>query len=280
MSVEVLKPIPCLDEARELKVGYRGHPIDSDHELFREPLLPISEYGVNGVNYYSQPNNATIDPVEGVTPNVFVRKTVAEKLAAANEFLVAHDGIAALFDARVELYVRDGFRSPVLQAYLHDDVIPRLIRTQQPTWSEKQVQARVGQVIAYPQWSEASMPPHFTGGAVDLSLREVDSQKLVDTGHGKAELGKEAIHTDYLEGVLRGGLAIAGLERAINARRVLFNVMGSDEIGDVSMENNPTETWHYSLYDQMWGILRGHKTAFYGIPPEIPDELNIGSINA
>lgn len=278
MSLEVLAPIPCLDDTRELKVGYRGHPIDVNHPLYAEPLVPLCDYGVEGVNYYSQPNNATIDPVEGITPNVFVRKSVAEKLSAANEYIVSSDDLASLFDARIELYVRDGFRSPVLQAHLHDIVIPQLIRNQQPEWTEKQIQARVAQVIAYPQWSETSMPPHFTGGAVDLSLRVVETKELIDTGHGKAELGKEAIHTDYLEDVVRHGLAISGLTRALHARRALYNIMASNEIGGASMENNPTETWHYSMYDQMWGILGGHPAALYGIPSEIPDELNIESI--
>ncbi|MBP6005388.1 hypothetical protein KA531_00565 [Candidatus Saccharibacteria bacterium] len=278
MAVDILKPIPCLDKARELKLEYRGHPIDSDHPLFSEPLVPISEYGVDGVSYYSQPNNATVDPVEGVTPNIFVRRSVAKKLRAANDFIVAHKGLAALFDGRIELYVRDGFRSPILQAHLHDTVIPRLVRTQNPDWTDEQIATRVSQVIAYPQWSQDTMPPHFTGGAVDLSLRSTDTGELIDTAHGKAQVGKEAIRTDFLEEVLRGGLAIEGLERALNARRVLHNVMTSEEVGGVSMENNPTETWHYSLYDQMWGILGGHEAAYYGVPPEIPEELQLTEI--
>ncbi len=276
MSVDVFDPIPCLDEARELKVGFRDHPIDPDQPLFDEPLVALADYGVEGVNYYSQPNNATIDPVEGVTPNVFVRRTVAEKLAAADEFLLAHDGLAAMFDGRIKLYVRDGFRSPVLQEHLNNTVIPNLIRTQNPQWSEQQVAQRASQVMTSGLWSESSIPPHFTGGAADVILVRADDGSIINTGFKIVTLGSEAIHTDHLEAI---DVEEHELVLARYARRALYNVLTSNEVGNVAMTNNPTETWHFSIYDQMWARLSNQPAALYGVPPEIPEELNLVEIN-
>jgi zinc D-Ala-D-Ala dipeptidase len=273
VSVNLLQPIPNLDVAREIKANYREHPVDANQPFFDEPLVALSEYGVDGVSYYSQPNNATSVPVAGVSPNIFVRRTVAEKLASANAFLLSRDDLADVFGSRVELYVRDGFRSPALQKFLHDSLIPSLLRSQNPDWNETRIAERVKSVIAFPEFDATSMPPHFTGGAVDLSLRTYDTEEIIDTGRGKAELGRDAIHTDYLEKVLEGGLSIDGLERALNARRVLYNVMTSAKIGGIALANNPTEAWHFSLYDQMWAILGGHKAALYGLPTSLPGEL-------
>lgn len=275
MSVDLLKPIPDMEEARAVKERYRNHPVDLNHPLSVEPLVPVSDYGVDGVSYYSQPNSVTGDPVEGVTPNIFVRRTVAEKLAAANEFLLAHNGIATLYDQRVGLYVRDGFRSPVLQAYLHDTHIPRLLREQNPEWSEEQIAERRKKVIAMPAWSETSMPPHFTGGAIDVIVVGADDGEILNTGFRHVTLGENAIFTDYLE---RIDAEAEGLALARYTRRILHNIMTTDKVGKIAMTGNPTETWHYSYGDQMWAIIEGREAAFYGVPPVIPDELQLDEI--
>lgn len=270
MSVDLLTPIPCLDAERELKPSYMGHPIDQDSPIFNEPLVPVSNYGLDGVNYYSQPNSVTGGPVEGMTPHVFVRRTVAEKLEAVNCYLLESDEVARLFDTHVQLYIRDGFRPPQLQAYLHGVYIPQLLRTQNPEWSETEVLARRDQVIARPKQDSTAVSPHATGGAVDLIIVSADDGSIINTGFHHVTLGEKAIHTDYLEGI---DVEAEDLIQAMIARRIVHNVMISDEVGAINMQNNPTETWHYSYGDQMWALLGGHPAAFYGLPPEIPDEL-------
>jgi zinc D-Ala-D-Ala dipeptidase len=266
MKVDLFAPIPFLDKQRKLKLNYRKHPIDTSSPFFREPLVSIKEYGIDGVSYYSRKNNVTGDPVPGVKPDIYVRVSVAKKLAAANEFLRTADEVTKLFGGTLQLHVGDGFRPPELVALIHDELVPNLLRKQNPDWSEEQIKERIKHVVAYPEWSEQSMPPHFTGGAIDVGLKVVGGDRL-DVGRGRAELGKDDIYTDYLE---KHAIGNKKLEKALYARRVLYNLLTSNKVGGVAMANNPTEEWHFSLYDQMWAILSKQPAALYGIPKDRP----------
>jgi len=268
MKIDLLAPIPNLDKQRKLKLNYRDFPIDTDSPFYAEPLVTIEEYGLEGISYYSQKNNATGDPVPGVSPHIFVRKSVAKKLAAANEFLKSSAEVTELFGGTVQLNVRDGFRSPKLIALIHDTLVPNLLKRQHPDWSEEQIKERRKHIVAYPKWSKQSMPPHFTGGAVDLSLKLVGGD-LLDVGRGRAEVGKDAIFTDYLE---QHALGNKKLEKALYVRRILYNVLTTESVGGVAMANNPTEEWHFSLFDQMWAAVSEQPAAFYGVPENL-DEL-------
>lgn len=269
MSVDVFKPIPCLDEARQIKARYADYSIDATNPAFSEPLVALADYGVEGISYYSQPNSVTTDPVEGVSPHIYVRKTVAEKLAASNEFIQTHEGITKLYDDRIKLYIRDGFRSPQLQGFLYNSYIPRLLSDQNPNWTKAQVLARRDEVIALPKPDA----PHAGGGAVDAILVSATDGSILNTGFNHASLGESAINTDYLEGI---DVATQGLSLALQTRRVLHNVLTSEEVGGIAMVNNPSETWHYSYGDQMWALLSGQPAALYGQPPELPEELQMG----
>ncbi|HTE57692.1 MAG TPA: hypothetical protein VK694_03025 [Verrucomicrobiae bacterium] len=265
MKIDLLAPIPNLDGQRKRKLDYRDHPIDTNSPFYTEPLVSIKDYGLGGVSYYSRENNVTGDPVPGVSPHIFVRKSVAKKLAATNEFLRQATELKEIFGGTLELYIGDGFRSPELIALIHDELLPNLLKRQHPNWSEEQIKERRKHVVAYPEWSKTSMPPHFTGGAVDLNLKVVGGERL-DVGRGPAEFGKDAIFTDYLE---KHALEDKKFEKALYARRVLYNILTSESVGGVAMANNPTEEWHYSLYDQMWAKLCNKPAAFYGVPEDL-----------
>jgi D-alanyl-D-alanine dipeptidase len=270
---ELTRPIPDQSHNRKIKEGYRLHPIDREHPLFSEGIVPVTDYGLAGLSYYSQPNNTTGDPVEGVSEAIFLRKTVAEKLGYANSFLRSSDEAARLLDGRVELYLRDGLRPLSLQAYVHDVVIPNRLRAQYPDWDEERVLARRNQTIAYPNSTPESMSPHATGGVIDLNLRYTESQQLVEIAKGTADLGSDAIYPDFLENIPESDIGTLGLQRAVferarAARRILHNVMDNPGIGEISMTVNPTETWHYGYGDQLSARVLGRAAAFYGLPDE------------
>lgn len=265
MKHSLLTPIPNLDKARQVKLDYRKHPLDPDTPYYHEPLVALADYGISGVSYYSRKNNITGDPVPGVSPDIFVRQSVAEKLVGANEVLRTSEEVRHVFGGPLELHVADGFRPPELVALIHDKFIPELLRKQHPDWTEQQIKDRRGNIVAYPEWSKTSMPPHYTGGAIDVGLKHLGGERL-DVGHGPAELGKDAIYTDYLE---QHALGDELLEGAVQARRVLYNLLTSAEVGDHAMANNPTEEWHFSLFDQMWAKLTGQPAAFYGVPEDL-----------
>jgi len=147
----LVRPIPIMDEARQNKIGYGDVPIDQANELYNEPIVALAELGISGQSYYSRPNAATVEPVPGVDPNQYLRRSVA----------------VAFFGGRVEIYVQDALRPLSLQQHLYDDVFPALIRKQSPGISDEDLVERRSQLIAKPS-NDANRPsPHATGGAFD-----------------------------------------------------------------------------------------------------------------
>lgn len=273
----LLAPIEARHELKRLQAGYRQVPINYDDPRSKEPLVPISDYGVQGVSYYSQPNNATIEAVPGVSPNIYVRRSIAEKLAAVDWCLQRDSQVAWALGGPARLYVRDGFRSPELCSYLFNTAIPELIRRNNPDWDDAKVLEETKKKIADPTCTPQSVPPHFTGGAVDAILVSAESGAVLDTGFKAGHIASEAVRSDYLETLSDHELATDGLEQALITRRVLHNVMHSADplAGGVCMINNPRETWHFSRGDQLWAQISARHEAYYGMPePEqIPAEL-------
>ena len=280
MSIELLRPIPDYTAARALE-GYREYPIDPGHPSYAEPLVRLADYGVTGLSYYSQPNKTTGDPVPGATSDIYVRRSLAEKLGAVNEFLLSSSAITKLIGRKgrgVELNAREGFRSVEVQAYAHQVGVPARIRREYPLWSEAEVLAYRDKMIANPTVNATTLPPHYSGGAFDVSLQYQGTDEQVKTGYGLPQFGPTAPYPDFLEPLDEADAAFIGLtgdayRLALNARRILHNLMTTDEVGGIALVSNPREIWHYSVGDQMWAQLTGADAAYYGYPPEIPDAL-------
>jgi D-alanyl-D-alanine dipeptidase len=261
----LLQPVPDFSLARKLKPGYREHALLTIGSHDDEPLVPIEEYGIAGQSYYSRPNNATSDPVPGVSETVYVRKTIAEKLAAINYELQKSDVIEKHYGGKVELYVDEGYRPPELQEKLYHEVFPYIISQQHPDWNEAQVLKRRDQMSAKPP-EGGTPPPHATGAAEDVKLRyqnpnlQYVSGCEVDMGHGGTDTSLRA-HPDYYELLLK---LSPDDETARNNRRVFYWVMKGALNGDDSgFVVNPTEWWHWSYGDQMWARLTTAPEAFY-----------------
>lgn len=259
------QPIPGLSQAREVKVGYREHPLLTIGERDSEPLVSLEEYSVAGQSYYSRPNNATSDPVPGVKPEVLVRKSIAEKLAAVNFELQKSEVVADLLGGPVELYVDEGYRSSELQVKLYEEIFPYIIRQQHPDWTEKQVLKRRDEMSAKPP-EQGAPSPHATGAAIDVKLRYKDANPgyvtgiEVDMGHKDTNTSQLA-NPDYYETLKK--LTTEGRKIQQN-RRVFYWIMKGALNGDDSgFVVNPTEWWHWSYGDQMWAKLTQAPEAFY-----------------
>lgn len=259
------KPVPDFDEARLLKPGYRRHAMLANGEHDEEPLVSIEEYGLAGQSYYSRPNKATSDPVPGVESTVYLRRTIAEKLAAINYELQKSDVIDKIFGGAVELYVDEGYRPPGLQQKLYEEVFPYIISQQHPDWTRAKVLRRRDELSASPP-ANGTPSPHATGAAVDVKLRYQHPDLgyvpgiEVDMGHADADTGETA-NPDYYEKLPAFG--IAG-QRARRNRRAFYWVMkGALNGDDTGLVVNPTEWWHWSFGDQLWARLTQSPGAFY-----------------
>ncbi|HEY8999477.1 MAG TPA: hypothetical protein VIM53_04150 [Candidatus Saccharimonadales bacterium] len=263
------RPVPDMSSARRIKASYRAYPLDVAAPRNDEPLVDIAQYGIAGQNYYSRPNGATGDPLPGVAPTIFVRRSVADKLAAINYEVQQSDELAEILHGRVELYVDEGVRLLAVQRKLYDEVFPALIRSQHPAWSEAQVLERRDQLSAKPSDDPNSPSPHLTGAAVDLKLRYAQDNLgfvphvMVPMGGVHTTTG-EATNPDFFEH--KKSLAKDD-ETARRNRRAFYWIMrGALNNDDLSFAVNPTEWWHWSFGDQLWAQTTNAPQAFFSLP--------------
>lgn len=255
--------IPNLGAIRQLgKDAYREIPIDNSDPRYREPVVDIRDYGVEGSSYYSQPNKMTCKPLPGVRPEAMVRIGVAERLQAVNNQLKTSSAVSEVFGGPVALLVRDALRSYELQRYIYEEVWPEVLRQANPNWSDEDIGSNLPNYVAKPSDDLLRPTPHMTGGAVDVNL-VYPSGDRVHFGHIG---GKIVSLTDYHEDYNPHPDHPIDHDAQL-ARRVLYHVMR-----DSGFENNPTEWWHFSHGDQMWAFLRGEPAAFYGAVSGAPDK--------
>ena len=262
------QPVPRLDLLRRQKATV-NKPLDVRHHLHREPLVPISEYGLAGQSYYSRPNELFDVPVAGVSKEIMVRESIAETLAEVNASL-AHRAITDFFQGEVELYIEEGVRLYDVQKHLYEEQIPQVIRAQFPHLTDTQVAARRDEVIALPTQNPSRPAPHASGGAVDLALRYV--QQTPDFVEGSlVPMGREATDfsdradPDFFE---RRRPATPEDYQAMRHRRALYAIMTGRALGfETHMTPNPTEFWHWDRGNHLWSVSTGQRP-YYGLPPE------------
>ncbi|MEZ6011361.1 MAG: M15 family metallopeptidase [Hyphomonas sp.] len=246
------RAIPDQRPVLEKKIGYRQYPLDVDDPRNNEPLVPISEFGIPGTNYYgSSLNPPYYERIGGSIDTVYVRRGVGQTLAGINERLAP---------VGLELYLFDGWRPTEVQSYFHNIWMPNELRRRNPDWDAGRIEAEVSEYWAAPTVDPRSPSPHATGGAVDLRLQWKSGEPL---WFGSLfDDVSELAHVDFFEKKLAKpgrGLAFSDEEARAN-RRLLYWLMTEH-----GFAHNPTEWWHFGLGELMWAKLTGAPGAYYGL---------------
>jgi zinc D-Ala-D-Ala dipeptidase len=252
-SLEALRqrPIPDLSAARAARKGFRSLAIDRQNPAHGEALVDVTAQGIAGENYYWSPRNPPYwRRIEGATPKLLLRASVAAKLARVN---------ARLKEAGLELYLFDAWRPREVQAYFHDVWMPAEIKKRRPELSGEELLQEVERYWAAPTSDANSPAPHATGAATDLSLRWI-SGELLWMGSIFDDV-TDIAHRDHFEAA--SGMCFSNEEARAN-RRLLHWVMSEE-----GFAGHPDEWWHFSYGDQLWAALDGHNAAHYGLanPP-------------
>ncbi len=250
-----LKPVPSSVEALERKRGYREQvPIAFDRPLAREPCVEGSVHGLAGANHYNTPLNPPYYLiVPGSIPQLFLRRSVAAKLAAIN---------LRLKPLGLELWLFDAWRPQAIQRFFHDVWFPDWLRARNPHLEGEGLVEEVEKYWAAPTAGATSPSPHATGGAVDLTIVFRETRHALYMGGVFDELTGLA-WTDHYEHADPQSMSD---EEARANRRLLYWLMT-----DEGFASNPTEWWHYSWGDQLWARLYGQPAAHYGAC--VPDGL-------
>ncbi len=170
-----------------------------------------------------------------------LRLSAAEKLRDANLDLIKQG---------YRIQVIEGWRAPLIQTRMYASTWARLKR-QNPEWSDTKLRRTVNQFTA--PLNPRVPPPHTTGGAMDLTLTNLDGEALDVTSPYK----QHDFNGFFFDAPL--------LSRTARRHRDLL----ADALIAQGLTNYPSEYWHWSYGDQGWAYRGNHPNAIYAaITPE------------
>lgn len=251
------RPVPLRPENAGTALNYHQMPVDMTSPLWNEPLVKASAVGLSNQSYYhiADGSNAPYGAqIPGSLPDVWMRKSIADKLLRINETLAPQD---------LELHVHDAYRPIETQKALWDHFIEKG-RQQLQTGDPETLREFAGHFASEPHGFDPTnpetWPTHNTGASVDVTLRQKSTGKILDMGSGFDE-ASDASFTDTFE-------KNAGNIESRNNRRTLHQAMI-----DEGFTNYPYEWWHYDFGTQMWlqnsDLLDKGVKAWYG-PATLP----------
>lgn len=204
--------------------SYQSIPIIDNNE----PLVDLSNYDFTlEPSYFNQ----------GYAKNrrMFLREGLVKKLL--------------IIQGELKIYkfkIWDGYRSRNTQNLIYKALMTKYIGLY-PDWNKEKLQSEVGKFIT-PANESGRVPPHATGGAVDLTLVDLNGHEL-DMGTGFDYFGPEA-SVSY-----SGKLS----EPAFSNRKILSKAMLSQEFTEYA-----DEWWHFDYGNQLWALTSGKPKAVYG----------------
>lgn len=170
--------------------------------------------------------------------DMVLRTCVAERLISAISLLPESLGMIVL----------DAHRPLNVQAWLWNEMVT-IVTREHPDWDEDAIKVHARRFVAYPEILPDRPTPHITGGAVDVTLFDIETGDAIDMGSGFDE-PVEASVCDYYE---RHPHAVF-----TDRRRMLFDVMSR-----CGFANYPGEWWHFEYGTLRWAAATGAPAAIY-----------------
>jgi D-alanyl-D-alanine dipeptidase len=225
--------------------SYQDIPIDQNDPRGLEPLIRLDSVGVAFESYYAKTDGENPPfgiPIEGSRPDIWLRKSVAEKLARVNELLRP-------FEA--ELFVLDGHRTVACQQGLWKFFYGKAQRLN-PGGSEQEHLTYVRQFVVDPasfdETDSRTWQAHMNGAAVDLTLRDSVTKELLDMGANfEEDSDNDSSAGDYFERQLAAGLVDEDDLRLQN-RRLLHWAMTREGL----LNETAKVFWHYDWGNQSY----------------------------
>ncbi|MDP4001649.1 MAG: M15 family metallopeptidase [bacterium] len=199
-------------------------PIQENHESFVD-LKTIEDlfFDFSGEDY------------KEVNPNMsLVRKVVADMLVRAQISL----------PKGYRLMIKECFRDLATQTKIFLEY-KNALRSKFKELSEEELYKKASVFISPPE----IVPPHSTGGAVDLTLMTENGEEL--------DMGTK-FNADPAESNFATYTYTDVSEEIKSHRKILIDVM--EKVGFV---NYPTEWWHWSYGDRYWAYNKGEAFAIY-----------------
>lgn len=153
---------------------------------------------------------------------VYLRETVAKQLETATTFLPNN----------LQFVIRAGHRPIEVQTKILNDCMENYIMDN-PSASKEEALKHARTYVSDPS---ISLPPHVCGAAIDLELRNLNTNELLDFGSPINEDDEISyLHYQNLE------------QEQIDNRMMLLEIMLSADFASLY-----SEWWHFSYGDQNW----------------------------
>lgn len=221
---------------------------DSDILLIADPKIlavPIIENHEPLIDLREQTEIA-FGPSPEIPNNVdyfYMRRTVYEKLMQAQ----------SLLPKGLHFCLYEAYRSLELQKMLFDNRYA-IIKNEHPHWNAHQLFIETIKMVSpiINEDGSKNIPPHSTGGAVDVYLIDDDGQYIEMGIHPK----------DWMQDIDGVISETASTRISIEAKR--NRKIMSDVLLEVGFVNYPTEFWHWSYGDRYWAYHVNQAHAIYG----------------
>lgn len=175
-----------------------------------------------------------INPDFGIS----MRKRVFDKLCLSVQFLPAN----------WKIVIKAAFRPLVVQDKILDSFISKS-RMSNLGWTEDQHLEYARTFVADPR---IVYPPHVTGGAVDIDIKDIAKNDYIDMGCPPNTDGEIAfLHSDLLR------------PDQYSNRMILLEAMLK-----AGFAPNVYEWWHYQYGETYWAAFYGHSETLYSIVNE------------
>ena len=224
---------------------YADIPVDRSDPRGREPLVRLDSVGVAFESYYAKTdgkNPPFCYAIDGSRQDIWLRKSVAEKLARVNELLRPFE---------TEVFVFDGHRTVACQQGLWDFYYGRA-KQENPSGNDTEHRARARQFIVDPalfdENDSRTWPAHTNGAAVDLTLRDTVTGELLEMG-AQIEVDADEAESagDFFERELAAGRIDENDVRLQN-RRLLNWAMTQEGL----LNETAKVFWHYDWGNQIY----------------------------
>ncbi len=229
-------------EREQINGSHHDIPLDPTDSKFNEPMVDLSDYNIAFKSYHAildGSNPPYYKPIRGSRQQGLLRKTVAEKLVRVNEHLRPYGA---------ELLILDAYRSIECQQGLWEFFYERG-RSEMRNPSEDDCRQYALNYVRDPRsfnpLDTRTFPIHITGSSVDVTLKRLDSDELLDMGSAFEEI-IDVSYTDYFERLRLKGLIGEDDIRLLNRR--LMDWAFTNE----GFLNDPILYWHYDWGNQLW----------------------------
>lgn len=188
------------------------------------------------------------------TDKMYLRQSVVEKLLSVQKVFQGY-----------KLKIFDGFRPRILQDKIYQKFYKELQHAH-PTWSKKKLIHEAQTYVTKPN-DPNRVPPHATGGAVDLTLVDM-GDKQVDMGTQFNYFGPESAALYFEQ---------AGMDQEVMANRKILR----DAMQSADFRFEPHEWWHFDYGNQLWAHDLKRPFAIFGELDAplivLPDPANVST---